>query len=620
MRTTLKCFEFGFVFFSLLFLFSNGLTAQENASEASETLKTSQNSVSGMLSPSDAALIGTQAVPDERVRQLLVAKRIVWTSPEGTENAEELLKKPLGQTSTADMHAGFCMKKLPGKESAILLDFGTEIHGGIRLEARDLKFVNEAQQGRTVRVRVRFGESADEAMSEIGEKGSMNDHSIRDMEILVPWLGAVEFGESAFRFVRLDLTEEDSAVWFDSVRAVYTYRDLPWVGSFRSSDDRLNAIWTAAAHTQHLTMQTYVFEGAKRDRLVWYGDIYPQTCTTLRVFGAPKVLTDSLGRYALDVWGAKPWMNGMANYSIWHLLSVYDIYEYTGNRAYIEIFHDSFRKLLHEKLRPQVKESGEASFPSPFLDWPTAENRPALDAGTHAMFVLAFDRLAKIGEALGDAEMTEEARALETKTRQFLPQHHGNKQAAALMFLAGLDAPNDPKTSDLEALSAGGAHGFSTFYGYYMLEALARGGRTQEALDIVRTYWGAMLDVGATTFWEDFDLAWLEEAGRIDEITPPNLKSLHGDHGAFCYKGFRHSLCHGWASGPAAWISDHILGVESLEPGFKTVRIVPFLGDLKWAEGTVPTPYGPIFVRHEKDAQGTIHSEVRLPEGVTQVQ
>ena len=99
MRTTLKCFEFGFVFFLLSFLFSNSLTAQENVSETSETsetlktLKTSQNSVSGMLSPSDAALIGTQAVPDERVRQLLVTKRIVWTSPEGTENAEELLKK-----------------------------------------------------------------------------------------------------------------------------------------------------------------------------------------------------------------------------------------------------------------------------------------------------------------------------------------------------------------------------------------------------------------------------------------------------------------------------------------------------------------------------------------------
>ncbi|MFQ9800204.1 MAG: hypothetical protein ACLR23_16090 [Clostridia bacterium] len=29
-----------------------------------------------------------------------------------------------------------------------------------------------------------------------------------------------------------------------------------------------------------------------------------------------------------------------------------------------------------------------------------------------------------------------------------------------------------------------------------------------------------MLSLGATTFWEDFDLRWLENAARIDELTP----------------------------------------------------------------------------------------------------
>lgn len=27
-----------------------------------------------------------------------------------------------------------------------------------------------------------------------------------------------------------------------------------------------------------------------------------------------------------------------------------------------------------------------------------------------------------------------------------------------------------------------------------------------------------MLDLGATTFWEDFDISWKESAARIDEI------------------------------------------------------------------------------------------------------
>ncbi len=125
-----------------------------------------------------------------------------------------------------------------------------------------------------------------------------------------------------------------------------------------------------------------------------------------------------------------------------------------------------------------------------------------------------------------------------------------------------------------------------------------------------------MLDLGATTFWEDFNLDWMPNAARIDELVPPGKKDIHGDFGAYCYKGFRHSLCHGWASGPTAWLSQNVLGVKPLEPGFARVRIAPQLGDLKWAEGTYPTPRGPIRVRHERRSDGTIDSKIEAPVGV----
>ena len=61
------------------------------------------------------------------------------------------------------------------------------------------------------------------------------------------------------------------------------------------------------------------------------------------------------------------------------------------------------------------------------------------------------------------------------------------------------------------------------------------------------------------------------------------------------------------------------LGIEPVEPGFKTVRIDPHLGDLEWAEGTFPTPYGLVEVRHQKNADGSVSSDVKLPKGVRQV-
>ena len=182
------------------------------------------------------------------------------------------------------------------------------------------------------------------------------------------------------------------------------------------------------------------------------------------------------------------------------------------------------------------------------------------------------------------------------------------------MTITGLiDAPK----ADKEFLSINGAQGFSTFYGYYMLEAMATAGNYQGALDVIREYWGAMIDLGATSFWEDFDINWIPNATPIDELVPEGKKDIHGDCGAYCYVGFRHSLCHGWASGPTSWLSRHILGVEVIEPGCRQVRITPHLGDLQWVKGTFPTPYGEIQIYHEKQANGNVISEVKAPKGVS---
>lgn len=181
------------------------------------------------------------------------------------------------------------------------------------------------------------------------------------------------------------------------------------------------------------------------------------------------------------------------------------------------------------------------------------------------------------------------------------------------MSIAGL---MDPIKADKEIISQGGPKNFSTFYGYYMLRAMAKGGNFQGALDVIRTYWGSMLDLGATTFWEDFNMEWLPDAAPIDNLVPAGKKDIHGDYGDYCYKGFRHSLCHGWASGPTSWLTEYVLGFKVLEPGCKVVKVEPHLGDLQWAEGSLPTPQGLLTVRHEKKSDGSIRTTVKAPKGV----
>ncbi|MBQ7930312.1 MAG: alpha-L-rhamnosidase, partial [Clostridia bacterium] len=135
-------------------------------------------------------------------------------------------------------------------------------------------------------------------------------------------------------------------------------------------------------------------------------------------------------------------------------------------------------------------------------------------------------------------------------------------------------------------------------------------------LDGMREYWGGMLKMGATSFWEDFNLEWMENAAPIDEIVPEGKVDIHGDWGAYCYIKFRHSLCHGWASGPCPFMTHYILGIRIEAPGCKKLRIDPQLGDLAYAKGTFPTPYGLVTVCHTRQEDGTIRSYIAAPKEI----
>ena len=251
-----------------------------------------------------------------------------------------------------------------------------------------------------------------------------------------------------------------------------------------------------------------------------------------------------------------------------------------------------------------------------FLDWPTASNPVAVHEGLQAMMTLTMESGVRLCETLGDQETAKLCTDTAKRLRKHVPESSGRKAPAALLSLAGF---RDPAEVSANVLKKDGPKDLSTFYGFYVLNALAKSGDIDTALDFLSQYWGGMLDFGATTFWEDFDLAWTKNAGRIDEPVAPGKKDLHGDFGAYCYVGFRHSFCHGWAGGPTAWLSKNVLGVTPVAPGCAQVKITPHLGRLAWAEGTYPTPKGPIHVRLDRQPDGSIKTVVKLPEGIVQL-
>jgi hypothetical protein len=130
----------------------------------------------------------------------------------------------------------------------------------------------------------------------------------------------------------------------------------------------------------------------------------------------------------------------------------------------------------------------------------------------------------------------------------------------------------------------------SPWFLFFTLETMLTLGKVNEALTIIREQWGRMLGKGATTFWETF----------------PGYRSGH----------WSRSLCHGWSAAPAYFLSTQVLGIQVAAPGYTRVRIVPHRYTLDWAEGTVPTPYGDVYVRWTRTNHG-MEVEIKLPSGVT---
>jgi hypothetical protein len=206
-----------------------------------------------------------------------------------------------------------------------------------------------------------------------------------------------------------------------------------------------------------------------------------------------------------------------------------------------------------------------------FFDWLpklTGASDEAVE-GTVLEFVRAYQEGAWLLSELGDNFAARQYRLrAETLAAQARSRFDGadgvygdRLQINAAAMLSGVAAERDYPSIWAQAWGRDGLSGpraqiISPYFNYFLLQAMARMGHRREALDWMRQYWGGMLDEGATSFWEAYDLSWPKQ--------DPHL-GLQADGTT----GYFVSLAHGWSSGLAAWLMEEVLGIHAVEPGFR---------------------------------------------------
>jgi hypothetical protein len=89
-----------------------------------------------------------------------------------------------------------------------------------------------------------------------------------------------------------------------------------------------------------------------------------------------------------------------------------------------------------------------------------------------------------------------------------------------------------------------------------------------------------MLDAGATSFWEEWQVTGTFRGGRW--LARPR------------------SHCHAWSAAPTAWLSRWVLGVRP-EPAGRRIVVQPQPSGLQSASGTVPVGDTAVKVAWETD-------------------
>jgi alpha-L-rhamnosidase len=101
--------------------------------------------------------------------------------------------------------------------------------------------------------------------------------------------------------------------------------------------------------------------------------------------------------------------------------------------------------------------------------------------------------------------------------------------------------------------------------------------------DMLDSYWGGMIKLGATTIWEEFD---------------PKMQGT--EHYAMYGEKYGKSLCHAWGASPIYLLGKYALGVRPTSAGYATFDIVPNLMCFNNIEGKVPVLDGYVSVKMDK--------------------
>ncbi len=419
-------------------------------------------------------------------------------------------------------------------------------------------------------------------------KDGVNRH-----ELTMPW---------GFRY--LVLFRRDPSDISVKVFVRQTVYPLEITGKFHASDENLNAIWKMSEHTQRCCMVDAYVDCPWRENAQWWGDALVQAKNTFKLSSDVRLFERGLRQIASQTapngltYAMAPTCGHsciLPDYSAMWIITLYAHYWQTGTPAMWLELRDAADRIF-SYFSEQTSGNGLLNFDDRywlFLDWCPELFKNGAPTVYNLIYLWALQSALELAEVTGDGPRRHDyalrIEALKAAIAEKLYDRASKRlsdgitfqdekadscapHTAALAIITGLfpEAHEQWLEEILLPLLRGNRTGMllpSSYFMYYIFEAVKLKGRYRDVIGCIGRWWG-------------------EFAANDCSTTPENwLEKMETGSG---------SRCHAWSAHPLVNFSELILGVRQVAPGWKKIRFEPLMTQGRKAAGAAPTPHGPV--------------------------
>ena len=339
----------------------------------------------------------------------------------------------------------------------------------------------------------------------------------------------------SFRYVELkiiDTSPKWQAVFSNPIVTTETSADSSSFKPLCLKDEKLQKIYNIGIKTLADCMQDVFEDGPKRDRRLWLGDLRLQALADYASFDNTALvkrclylfagMTTKEGKISANVFVQPkniPDDTFLFEYSLFFISVLYDLHQAHPDENLVRELYPIAKKQIDLSLQMFDKDGKlipDEDYPV-FVDWSNEFNK---DTAGQAEMIYVLKQFIFLAETIGEPDINfyhEKLTLISRYAREHLyrPERKlfvtGNEEfniaSQVWMVLAGVMSPEENReimqTTIREMFPI---TGIATPYMYHhIVEALFQAGLKDDAVTLMKNYWGKMIDLGADTFWEAFD-------------------------------------------------------------------------------------------------------------------